>query len=337
MSIASTVRRLATAGVIGSALAAAPAAAQFRLAVVESTTPLVMNSIMSLAADLGYYQREGVDVEIIRLADGAAAIGALAAGQAEMANISISEAIAAAAQNVVGIKAVTVPDKFLPFSIVARNGINSPADLAGKTFGVLSLTSLDFRLSNLVLRALGVDPATVTFVPIGPPAARGAALIAGQIDATTMSVGVYLGLADKSNIRVLVPVDQYLTYAGELNKANVVTDAVLATRRAEVEAVVRALVKAARDFANNPNLWIEAMVVARPDYARANLEVLAAQFRGAWSVNGGMDLPTFTAASAGVYGGNPPYPVIPLSQWVDFSVADAVLAQLGHYGDPARR
>ncbi len=339
MSISSTVRRIAAAGVIGSALAAAPAAAQFRMIVVEPTTPLVLNSVMWLAEQMGYFDREGVNVELVRVNDTPTAVTALLAGQGEMANISLTAAIAVAAQNLAGIKAVTVPDKFLPFSIVARNGIVTAADLSGKSFGVAAIGSLDYTLSRIVMVALGVDPTTVNFVAVGPPAQRGAALIVGLIDATTMSVGVYLGLEDKSNIHVLVPVDRYLTYAGILNKANVVTDQVLATRRAEVEAVVRALTLASRDFANDPNLWIEGMVIARPEYARANLEILAQQFRGAWSVNGGMDRPTFEAGMVAAYATADlaGMRMVTLDEWVDFTVVDAVLAAIGHYGDPARR
>ena len=85
----------------------------------------------------------------------------------------------------------------------------------------------DERFMRLVMTAIGVNPDSVTYVPIGPPAARGAALIAGQIDATTMSVGAFLSLTDRANIHVLVPVEEYLLHAHVLNKVNVVPDAVL--------------------------------------------------------------------------------------------------------------
>ena len=52
---------------------------------------------------------------------------------------------------------------------------------------------------------------------------------------------------------------------------------------------MRALVKASRDFAAKPELWVDAMVTARPDVDRATLEELARTFVGAWSVNGGLN------------------------------------------------
>ncbi|MCW5715792.1 MAG: ABC transporter substrate-binding protein [Bauldia sp.] len=334
MSLASSIRRLAVAATVGTVIAAGPALAQgqpFRLIVVEPTTPLVLNSVMWLAEQLGYYEQEGVDVELVPVNDTPTAVAALIAGQGDMANVSLTAALGMVAQNLLPIKAVVSPDKFLPFSIVASNAIQSPADLAGKTFGVAAIGSLDYTLTNLVFAAIGVDPASVTFVAVGPPAQRGAALIAGQIDATTMSIGTYLGLEDKSNIQVLVPVDQYLMHAGILNKVNVVPDSVLTERRDDVVAVVRALTRAARDFAADPQLWIDAMIVARPDYDPANLAILAEQFRCAWSVNGGMDEPTITTGTTDAYGTADlaGMRMVEIGEWVDFTVADDANEALG--------
>lgn len=341
MSFASTFRRLAVAGVVGAVMAAAPASAQFRLVVVEPTTPLVLNSVMWLADQLGYYEREGVDVELIPVTDTPTAVAALLAGEGDMANVSLTAALSLVAQDLLGIKAVTSPDKFLPFSIVGDSSIHTVADLAGKTFGVASIGSLDYTLTNIVLEAMGVDPSTVTFIPIGPPPARGTALLAGQINATTMSVGTFLGLGDTSTLNVVVPVDEFLAHAGILNKVNIVPDEVLAERRDEVVAVVTALVKASRDFAADPNTWVEAMVIARPDYDRANLEILAQQFRGAWSVNGGMDLATIEAGVTAAYGTQDlaGLPMVDIDTWVDFTIADDAVAAAGGVadGDPAGR
>jgi NitT/TauT family transport system substrate-binding protein len=343
MSFASSFRWLAAAGALGAALAsAAPASAQLRLIVTEPEIPLVLNSVMWLADQMGYYERAGVDVEIVRVTDTPTAVTALLAGEGDMANIAVPAAVAIAAQNLADIRAVTSPDKFLPFSIVTDNSIRSPADFAGKTYGIAAVGSLDHNLSLLVLQAIGVDPATVTFVPIGPPAQRGAALIAGQINATTMSIGTYLGLPDKTNIHVQVPVDEFLANAGVLNKVNVVRREYLETNRDDVVAFVTAITQAARDFAANPQLWIDAMVIARPEYARENLVILAEQFRGAWSVNAGMDAETIQAAVDAAYGTADlaGMRVVTLPEWVDFTVADEVIAALGGVdttGDPAGR
>jgi len=49
----------------------------FRIIVPEPETPLVPNSVIDLADRLGYYKREGVEVELIRVKATPAAVAAL--------------------------------------------------------------------------------------------------------------------------------------------------------------------------------------------------------------------------------------------------------------------
>src|SRR5688572_15934350 len=342
MSIASKIRGVAAAALLGATAFSAsspgvaqPAGEPFRLLLTEPNTPLVLNSVMWLAEQMGYYDAEGVNVEIIPVDTGVGPT-AFATGDYDMANITLVQSLQLAADNVIGLKAVMSPDRFLPFSIVANNSIQTPADLVGKTFGVLNVGSLDYQLSRLVMTALGVNPDSVTYVPIGPPAARGAALIAGQIDATTMSVGAFLNLTDRANIHVLVPVEDFLLHAHVLNKVNVVPDTVLAERRDDVEAVVRAMTRLARDFALDPNLWVEQMQIARPDVSLETLQFLAQQFQGTWSVNGGLSRTVIEEAVTNAYAGDVAgRRVVPLEEWVDFTIADDVVADLGGPADTA--
>ena len=82
--------------------------------------------------------------------------------------------------------AVMSPNKSLPYLIAARGEIAAPADLAGKRFGIGRVGSVDHLLSMKVLEAAGVDVSTLELVGLGQPQARAQALLAGQIDATTM-------------------------------------------------------------------------------------------------------------------------------------------------------
>src|SRR5262249_19572192 len=153
------------------------------------------------------------------------------------------------------------------------NSVQTPADLAGKTFGVAAIGSLDYTLTQLVLQGLGVDPASVTFVPIsGGPAGRATALVAGQINATTMSIGSYLNIPDKTNVHTVVSSPDYLAQASILNKVNVVTTAYLESHRQDVVNFLTAITQAARDFAADPQVWIDAMHLASPDTPIENLQ-----------------------------------------------------------------
>lgn len=319
-----TLRALCLAALIaGSPAAAAP----FRLITTDLTPQLVPNSVMDLAVELGYFAREGVDVELVRVQQTPSAIAALRAGEGEMANVSVDAALQLVARDQMRLKAVVSPNKTLPFLIAARTGIEDPRGLEGKSFGVGRIGSLDYDLSRKVLASKGVDLDKIDFVAIGQPNVRALALASGQIDATTMSIGVWLSLEDKTHAAVLVPPDAYFAAAPVINKVNVVPDTVLAARPDDVAAVVRAIVLASRDFAAKPELWVDAMAKARPDVDRGTLEILARQFAGSWSENGGLSREALQATVDQAYR-SPDFDglrKVGLDEWVDFAPLDAVL------------
>lgn len=313
----------------------------FRLITTDLNPQLVPNSVMDLAVELGYFAREGVEVELIRVQQTPSAVAALQAGEGDMANISVDAALQLVARGQVKLKAVVSPNKSLPFLIAARSTVESPKALEGRSFGVGRIGSLDHSLSTTVLRSKGVDTQKIDFVNIGQPNVRGQALAAGRIDATTMSVGVWLSLPERDGLTVLVSADDYFAAAPVLNKVNVVTQEALVSKRDQIAAVVRALVKASRDFAAKPELWAEAMATARPDVSRETLDQLAGLFRGSWSVNGGLNPDEIQATVDWNYK-RPDFRdlrKVGLDEWVDLSFIDAVLETEGiasEYDRPGR-
>ncbi len=328
-----TLVRAAAGLSVAAALAAAwPAsAAPFRLISTDIETALVPNSVIDLALSEGYFAREGVDVAVVKVQQTPSAVAALQAGEGEMANISIEAALQMVARGQMDLRAVTSPNKYPPYLIAGKTDIADIHGLAGRSFGVGRVGSLDHTLTAMVLRAAGMDPASVDFVPIGQPPARAQALVAGAIDASTMSIGVWMGVPDKSALHVIVPVAQFAEGAPVVGKVNVVSAETLANRRGEIEAVVRALIKASRDYDAEPQKWVEAMVRARPDVPRADLETLAEAFRGSWSVNGGLSAQELSFSEDQTYGSEDfaGLPKLTLSQWVDFSIVDGILKEIG--------
>jgi NitT/TauT family transport system substrate-binding protein len=225
------------------------------------------------------------------------------------------------------LKAVISPNKALPFLIASKAEITSPAGLEGKSFGVGRVGSLDHGLSGKVLQSKGVDPSKISFVAIGQPNVRAQALAAGQMDATTMSIGVWMSLPDKTGLHVLVDQKEYYEAAPVVQKVNVVTDEVLASRRDDVAAVVRALIAISRDFAQNPDRWVEQMAKARPDTSRENLSELAKNYAESWSVNGGLNREELEFTVNWAYESPDLEGVrrVELSEWVDFALVDEAL------------
>ena len=316
------------------ALVAAPLAGTaepFRLIVTHLEPPLVPNSVMDLAVELGYFAREGVEVELVRVDQTPLAVAALMSGAGDMANIGVDALLQLQVQGTTTLKAVTSPNKSLPFLIATKEQIAKPSDLLGHGFGVGRVGSLDYALSRQVLGAAGVSMDAMDVMTLGQPNLRAQALAAGQVDATTMSIGTWMSLPDKAGLHVLVAPDAYYAAAPVVNKVNVVTDATLADRRADVVAVVRALTLISRDFSANPDAWSTEIARYAPQMDAEALTTLGQSFAGGWSVNAGLSRADLQYTQDWVFatddfkGASP----VSLDAWVDFTVADEVLAQIG--------
>jgi NitT/TauT family transport system substrate-binding protein len=309
-----------------SLVAAAPVVAEpFRIIVPEPETPLVPNSVIDLALQLGYYKKEGVDVELVRVRATPAAVAALRSGQGEMANIATDIALQLIARGQMQLKGVISPDKALPFVIVSR-GVANLKGLEGKVFGVGQVGSVDYVQTRIVLAKLGVDVDKIRYVAVGQPTVRAQALVAGQIDATAITIGSWLTLPNKEGLALLVDQDAYYRAAPMVTKLNVVTAETAAGRHQEVEGVVKAILTASRDFARDPELWVSAMVKARPDVPKDQLEALAKAYRGEWSVDGGLDPHDLAATTEALYG-SPDFKDLPRrvepAEWIDRSFIEA--------------
>jgi NitT/TauT family transport system substrate-binding protein len=272
------------------AMPALPAMAEpFRIIITEPETPLVPNSVIDLADQLGYYKKAGIDVQLIRVKATPVAVAALKSGQGEMANIGLDIALQLLARDQMQLKGVISPDKALPFVIVGKKDIAAPKQLEGKVFGVAQVGSVDYVQSRMVLAKLGVDIDKLRFLPVGQPMIRAQALAAGQIDATAVTIGTWLTLPSQEGLGLLVDQAAYFQAAPLITKLNVVTADTAKNRSKDVAAVVQAILAASRDFARNPELWVDAMVKARPDIKREQLETLAKAYAKSWQVDGGLD------------------------------------------------
>lgn len=164
---------------------------------------------------------------------------------------------------------------------------------------------------------VGTDAALVSTL-----AARLQALLAGRIDATTVSTGTWATLPDRANLRVVMDQAAFRAAAPVVTKVDVVPDAVLESKRDQVVAVVRAIAAASRDFAARPEAWVDAVAAVRTEVPRDTLATLAASFKDEWSVDGGLAAPELQATEDWLFSGadfaglrKPP-----LAAWADLSV-----------------
>src|SRR5579859_5798877 len=193
------IRRVAVA--LALSFSAMPAFADpFRIIVPEPETPLAPNSVTDLALQLGYYKKEGVDVELVRVRATPSAVAALRSGQGDMANVGTDIVLQLIARDQMQLKAIISPDKALPYVIVAKSSIAAPKQLEGATFGIGQVGSVDYVQSRIVLGNLGIDIDKLRWLAVGQPMVRAQSLLAGQIDATAVTIGTWLTLPHKEGL-----------------------------------------------------------------------------------------------------------------------------------------
>ena len=325
---------LAISTIFGGAAAIAQSdMLELTLATADANINPTTDSVLRLAGSLGFYEKHGVKVTIIQLEGTPQAVAALNSGAVDLADISIDSAIRLRADNDLPIRGIVAGTLGAPFLIAAKTEIATVADLVGKSYAIADNGSLDHSLTQLVLRAEGVDPAGPAYVAIGAPAARVQALAAGQVDATTVSYGTFLPVAETPGIHILVSPEDFSAASPGLSKFVATLDSTIAAKPEALERFVAALIDASRSFATDPTPWIAAMHEAREDLSIENLEKTAAFSTDRWCVNGCLNPAELTKAGDFVYA-NPDFAdvkKIPIDDVVDQSFVIKAIETLGAF------
>ena len=314
---------------------------KLRLGLGSSPAPPLPNSVLWLAKDLGFYAREGLDVELNEFQGTPLAIAAMISGDVDVANVSTSEVIRMTATKGQPMRAIHSPDARLYFLIAAKDEFKSVGALQGKTFAVSRLGSVDHSLSTIALKALGLNPASLTMVAMGVPSTRAQALVAGRVDATSLSVGTWITIQKEPGVRVLVDHNAFFENAAVVEKVNAVTAKVMDEKPEHLRRFTAAILKASRHFAESQESWVAAITKRRPDVDRNDVANLWTGFKTAWAVNGLMNLEAYKKTADFFYqaGMLEKVPKIEVAEWADTRFIDGVLREIGVNGktDPTGR
>jgi NitT/TauT family transport system substrate-binding protein len=314
---------------------------KLRLGLGSAPAPALPNSVLWLAKDLGFYKREGLDVELNEFQGTPLVIAAMIAGDIDVGNVSTSDVIRLNATKGQAMRAIHSPDTRLYFLIAARDSIKSASALQDKTFAVARIGSVDHTLSMIALKALGVNTASLTAVAIGTPSTRAQALVAGRVDATTLSLATWVTIQREPGVKVLVDHNTYYDTATVVEKVNAVTTKVMEAKPEHLRRFTAAIMKASRQFAENQDVWVEAMTKRRPDIDRKDAANLWTGFKTAWAVNGLMNLDAYKKSADFFYqaGTLEKTPKIEVGEWADTRFVDGVLKEIGTHAnlDPPGR
>jgi ABC-type nitrate/sulfonate/bicarbonate transport system substrate-binding protein len=157
---------------------------------ISSATKTFGYGPLWVASQKGFFERHGLDVELVVIRASDVGIQALAGGSLEIAG-SASDAPIAAIEKGLDLVIVGGIINGLSQSIMAAKKFKTYADLRGATFGAISLTSgVTFALRQ-VLKAKGLEyPRDYKLLVIGGTPQTYAALLSGQIDAAALSLPV---------------------------------------------------------------------------------------------------------------------------------------------------
>jgi NitT/TauT family transport system substrate-binding protein len=227
-----------------------------------------------LAKALGYFDQEGLDVELTYVKGGSEAATALASGSCEYSGNAIDHAIAAAERG----KSLVMISDFMNqpgISVVVRPGDREKyktfADFKGKTVGITSIGSATHVLALWMAHRSGLSKDDLKIVGVGAGSTMIAALSGNQVDAaygvdpyvTTLiksGRGVqWLGMFTSGDTRRALGFGQYC-FTGALTRGDVIEK-----KGERTQKVINALVRAQKWMARHTSAQIAA---ALPDEMR---------------------------------------------------------------------
>lgn len=304
---------------------------RLRVGLGSSPVPPLPNSVLWLAKDLGFYQREGLDIELIEFQGTPLAIAAMISGDIDVGNVSTSEVIRLTATKSAPMRAIHSPDARLYFLIAARDEIKNVQMLHGKSFAVARLGSVDHTQSMLTLKALGVNPASLTVLAMGVPTTRAQALVAGRVDATAMSIGTWVSIQREPGVKILVDHNTFFDNATVVEKVNAATAKVIEEKPEQLRRFTAAIVKTARHFADNQEAWVGAITKRRAKLDRKDAAGLWNGFKTSWAVNGLMNLEQYKKTADFFYqtAAFEKVAKIDVGEWTDTRFLDEVIKELG--------
>ena len=273
-STALTVRLVALLLACLTATAARHAEGAEKLRIVYPVASVIMTPAW-IAKDLGFFREEGLDVEMVFVSGATAAVQALLAGDFQ-AGISIgAPPIVAAIIQGADLTVPAVPGNRLDYVLVSRIPVKAPEELAGKRFGISAYGSPSELVTRIALRKLGVDPNRAVMLAVGGTSSlRIAALSAGHIDASVLTLAELLQVQDRVQFHVVLDLAR-LDIDYPYNTL-VVTKQFATQKRPVVLGMIRALVRGVRFMRANRE---ESVRVAAHWTKTADIEGLRGQWR----------------------------------------------------------
>lgn len=270
---------------IFAALAAGSAGAQMPTLKVGLPSISMFTVVHRIAAENGYFEREGIKVENQHFESGSINMRALLARAVDVSDVETA-LILSAVGNGADLKVIGTHSQGLHFALYAKKDIKSLKDLSGRSFGISGIGGLPHVVILALLDRQGLDPAAIKMVAVGGTGARLKSLIAGKIDAT---LGEFSPTVEADpNLRRLMIISQELPLY--MAQGLVVWADTLPAKRDALERWQRGLVKATRWAYDNKTEFVAAAAKHLPTSAKELGTIYDSYIKArVWAINGEID------------------------------------------------
>ena len=137
------------------------------------------------AKEMGFYAKQGLDVDLILLVGAPLAVTALVSGETPIVHAGASAVVTSNLQGSGAVLVVGGANRF-PYVLFVTDEIKRVEDLRGKKFGVSRIGSADNAAAITVLSRFGIKETDVTYVQAGSIPARLAAMQTNALQATLL-------------------------------------------------------------------------------------------------------------------------------------------------------
>lgn len=176
-----TALMLATGLGTGTQPASAEQRTPFRVAI---SAPVVSILPVYFAKDGGFYEKQGLDVEIISTEGGTKGLQVLLSGEIQAMHVGLSPVVAANTQGA-DVRAIASTTNTLPITLFSTRQSTPPLP-AGTVIGISTIGSETDIALTIALNALGLTRDSMQITQIGGTSQRFAAMNAGRIEAAPM-------------------------------------------------------------------------------------------------------------------------------------------------------
>ena len=168
------------------------------------TPPNLPHLGVYVAKDLGYFDEEGINLELAAFESGLQSLRGGVSGSVDILGAS-SEPVINAISRGAKIRSIFSYAHRLTVVMAAQESIRKPADLRGKNLGVQEVGAFREVMTRAVLHSAGLTQQDVNYVPVSS-AGYITALIGNKIDTAILHIDqAYMARTKKASLHPLVP------------------------------------------------------------------------------------------------------------------------------------